>query len=268
MSTTKRIQNIDIMRELGGKYRRFGLNGIPPEDFRYHERAMINESGGDNNSKSKSSSAAGLFGITEPTWENLVRKNPELKIDGRLDAKQNITGHFDLSYENKEKLTKGLGKTPDYAQWYSGHFLGAGGGGAKLGTKGVGAIDVIQEAEIRPNTPIKGFLSQDKIDANKDVKLKLKNGNSLKFEDFAVGDLMNLFYAKMGMEPKYQTNSVGSYSKDKNGIPESMGNLVMVAIAVVVAVVAFVASGIGDMFSGDDPKPGHIPSKPRGNFRA
>lgn len=270
MVTSKKMQNIDIMRELGKKYKRFGLNGIPSEDLIYHERTMMSESDGDQTShvKPKVGTSGGLYGITEPTWKDLVSKNPELKIDGRFDVKQHITGHFDLSYENKEKLIKAFGEAPDLGSWYSAHFLGAGGVGAKVGTKGIGAIDVIKEAKIRPNTPIKGFLSQDKIDANKDVKLKLDNGNYLNFEDFAVGDFLNLCYSKMGMKPKYPTNSVGSYSKDKHGIPESMGNLVMVAIVAAVAIVAFVASGIGDMFSSDDKSPSPTPSRPRVRSRA
>lgn len=257
--------SIDFMRQLGASYKRYGLNGIPANELDgYHKPSMMLESSGNhrNHVPANTGTAAGWFGITAPTWETLLKQNKSLKPDGRLIPEQHVIAHFDLSYSNREKLIAAFGKTPDFAQWRAAHMLGAGGIGAKPGTAGIGAIEVIKEAEERPNTPIKGFLSNDKIEKNKNVKLKLKNGNDLYFPDFAVGDLMNLFYSQMKMPEKYQTNSVGSYKRDKSGLPEFSGKMVMMAGAI--GLLALAVYEIGSwIFGGDDAEAKTPPPTPR-----
>ena len=243
--------------------RKTGLEkGLSDERINFLERIMGSESSGDNAAKNPNSTAVGLFQFIEETWNRLVSKHPdELTKDGRKDPKQQRIAAIYFTQDNEEILTKALGRKPDDGELYLAHFLGTGG---KNGEKG--AIDIIREAEKNSSKPIKGFLPDIVLDKNKDVYLPLENGKKLFIKDFSVADLHNWSAGKMGIPAKYETGI--NVRKDKNGIFDSQGNLVMVAIAVAVAVVAFVASGIGDIFSGDDPKPGSIPSKPRGHSRA
>ncbi len=259
-----RRENIALLHEIGRE------KDLSEDRIAYLEKVMNKESSGDTFAKPNGrSSATGLFQFTDETWERLVKKHPkDLKMDGRNDPRQQIIAAIYFTDENEKALTPVIGRTPNHGDLYISHFSGKGGGNSG------GAIDFFLAAKEDINKPIKGIMSDKAIKANsykndkdKGVRITL-NEKFLPIEDFAVGDLINWAYAKMGMQPPHKTASESKYRKDEKGIPDAQGNWVMVAVAVAVMAIAAVVTGIGSFFSDDSPSPGNIPHKPRPHSRA
>lgn len=238
---------------------------VSPEGIDVLKNIMLNESAADPAKPNPKSSALGLFQFTKGTWDALVSKYPELESkpgdDGRLDVDKHIIGAIYFTRDNEKKLTQSLGRKPDAGEIYLAHFLGAGGNG-----DGYGAIEVIKSAEENHKKPITKILSEKVLSSNKGVYLPLKNGDKVYIKDFYAGDMINWANGKMGVQKKYDTEI--DFREKRKGILDSQGSLVMVAIAMAVAVVAFVASEISDIFSGDDKSPPPTPSRPRARSRA
>ena len=89
------------------------------------------ESSGDPNAQSKTSSASGLFQITDDTWKGLIDKYGDqegvrLQDRGNPEAEKKM---FDrLTEENKQSFMRGFKREPDNTELYAMHFLGAGAG--------------------------------------------------------------------------------------------------------------------------------------------
>jgi hypothetical protein len=235
--------------------------GLSDEAVAVLERIMHVESSDNIFAANKRSSAKGLFQVIDETWNKYVAKHPdELSLEGRSDSKQQMIFATYFIKDN-EKALKEAGIPATTTNLYLTHFLGAGGGN---GTKG--AIDVIKEAEKSPNTPIKGFLPDKVINANSEVWMTMDGRKGLAFEEFAVGDLANWANGKMketDQSKYYKTASEPHYKKDKFGVPESMGSLVMVAIAAAVVLAVALVDEISGMFSGGDDGVRPPPNTPR-----
>lgn len=105
-----------------------------PQMSSYYDAVSQSESGGDPNAKNPNSSAAGLFGFTDPTWSDLVASNPNagLTPDGKMDPAQQQIAMRLLTIGNAKALrSAGLPVTP--SNLYSAHFLGAHGAVKVLG---------------------------------------------------------------------------------------------------------------------------------------
>lgn len=79
--------------------------------------------------KAKTSSATGLFQITQGTWNALVRKyGKQLGVGyaDRDDPRANSLMGMVLTKENRANLRGGLGREPTDGEVYAAHFMGAG----------------------------------------------------------------------------------------------------------------------------------------------
>lgn len=244
--------NVNLLNRIASE------KGLGADAIAFLKRIMLVESSGNTYAKNGNSSAKGLFQFIDGTWERYVEKHHrELTKDGRYDPKQQIIAVVSFTQDNEKALTDALGRKPDSGELYLAHFLGKGGGTKHNSQKG--AIDVILEAQANPNRLIKGFLPDDVLEQNKGVSLPLKDKSQLRFENFSVADTVNWANGKMGLPAKYNTPTADNYVKDKNNVPESKGDMVMIILAVVAAVAA--VAGISDMFSGNGLS---SPSTPRG----
>lgn len=104
----------------------------------YFQRLAMAESGGNPNAKAKTSSASGLYQITNDTWRNLVRKHGKkhgITIGMKNDAEaQNIMVRY-LTAENSNALANFLKRKPTDGELYLAHFAGAAGAKRLLKTK-------------------------------------------------------------------------------------------------------------------------------------
>jgi len=129
---------------------------------------MRRESGGDSQAKAKTSSAAGLFQITNPTAKGLIARNPQWGIEyqdvphfaATLSPEQQQTLGLGLSKEHVRGLAdKGFEPTPQNvsANW----FLGGAGGPALL-----------KAMQADPSMPATSVAGQDQIRANQTMFFK------------------------------------------------------------------------------------------------
>lgn len=232
--------------------------GLDSDGVAVLTKIMHVESGGDLYAMNEKSSARGLYQCINDTWEDYVKKHPrELTMDGRHDAMQQTIFAVYFTQDNQKALAKAFdNKKPTHGEIYLAHFLGA-----------QGAILVLNEAKRNPDRPIKGFLPQLVLDSNSKVFFKMDGLKGLDFKEFSVGDLANWAGAKMGETPKYQTNSVPHYKKNKLGIPEPVGNLTMVAALMAVAYLFIkgITNVVGSIFGSDDAEAKTPPPPPRRN---
>lgn len=123
---------------------------------------MRRESGGDSQAKAKTSSAAGMYQITNPTAKGLIARNPQWGIEyqdvphfaATLSPEQQQTLGLGLSKEHIRTLAnQGFEPTPQNvsANW----FLGGGGGPAFL-----------KAMQTDPSMPATSAAGQDQIRAN------------------------------------------------------------------------------------------------------
>ena len=123
---------------------------------------MRRESGGDSQAKAKTSSAAGMYQITNPTAKGLIARNPQWGIEyqdvphfaATLSPEQQQTLGLGLSKEHVRTLAnQGFEPTPQNvsANW----FLGGGGGPAFL-----------KAMQTDPSMPATSAAGQDQIRAN------------------------------------------------------------------------------------------------------
>lgn len=118
------------------------------------------ESGGDPNAKAKTSTASGLFQITDPTWESLVNRygaqeGVSREDRGNLEAEEKMLDR--LVQENTQSFQKSFKRKPNNTELYAMHFLGVGNGKriVKLKDKSpnLKASDVFKAAS-KTNRPI------------------------------------------------------------------------------------------------------------------
>jgi hypothetical protein len=241
-----REESLAIVRTEAGK------RGLSAEASAVLERIMMVESNGDASVKADGSRALGLFQVIPDTWNEWAEKLGLDKTnskngDGRLDPVQQAKFGIAFTQSNESKLTVALDRKPSSGEIYLAHFLGVGGG------KVNGAIDVIKEAEKNPNTPIKGFLSDEVLAANHKIRLKLKDGKELAFKDFTVADLGNWAEGKMDHKLRYNTERSNDYKTKGDSIPEAIGDMVMTIIKGAISLVTSMVQGLGNLLSPSTP---------------
>ena len=120
----------------------------------YVQRVAQIESGGNRLALNRASSAAGLFQFTQPTWEALRRRHPELRLTsaGRLDADQATRAMIAFTLDNASFLRSRTGREPTLADLYLAHFLGP-----------LGAMDLLLAA---PDSPAGRALGKAAVRAN------------------------------------------------------------------------------------------------------
>lgn len=109
-------------------------------DFRYLLAEARLESGLDPEARAATSSATGLYQFTDATWRSALDKyGAGLGLPGgaagmalRLDPSASALMAGRLAGENHAALSATLGRAPDAAELYLGHFLGADGAGRFL----------------------------------------------------------------------------------------------------------------------------------------
>lgn len=122
----------------------------------YLERLKMAESSGRAEAKAATSSAAGHHQFIEKTWKELTArhgKNYTLEDRFNPEKSREIAGLY--TEENRQALTKSLGREPTDTQLYAAHFLGT--TGAKkflLASPKKLARDVVDKAQVRANKNI------------------------------------------------------------------------------------------------------------------
>ena len=114
-----------------------GATGV---DFRYLLAEARLESGLDPKARAGTSSATGLYQFTDATWRSALGKyGAALGLPGgaagmalRTDPEASALLAGRLAGENNAALSATLGRTPDAAELYLAHFLGADGAGKFL----------------------------------------------------------------------------------------------------------------------------------------
>lgn len=92
----------------------------------YIERVAMIESSNNPNARAKTSTATGLFQITDATWASLRQQAPDLRLtaDGRTDRAQ-ATRAFVWLTEQSDRIFAGrIGRNPTNPERYLCHFLG------------------------------------------------------------------------------------------------------------------------------------------------
>lgn len=96
-------------------------------DYAYMLGTAATESSFDPNARANGSSAAGLYQITRPTWNRLVRKYGKqdgVSEEDRLDPYANAKMAGRLANENAEEFERITGQPPSRTDLYMAHFLG------------------------------------------------------------------------------------------------------------------------------------------------
>jgi hypothetical protein len=125
----------------------------------YMDTVKAQESGGDPNAQSQTSSAAGPYQFTQGTWDGLSKNNPQLGLtpEGRTDPAQADKAMQAFTTQNMGALKNaGIDATPQ--NLYMTHFLGSQGGPA-----------FIQGMQQNPNAPATSLVSPDAAKANQSV---------------------------------------------------------------------------------------------------
>lgn len=142
---------------------------IDPE---YYKTLAMVESSNNPNAKASTSSATGLYQFTEGTWTGLTKQlGLDYTLDDRKDPEKSRKVVEAFTKQNRNYLTRQLGKEPNQAELYLSHFLGMG-GSSKLLTK-------LQE---NPNATVDTVATPNQIQANRSVFLN-KDGTLKKTKD-------------------------------------------------------------------------------------
>lgn len=92
------------------------------------QKIAMAESGGNPDAKAKTSSASGLFQITDKTWAGLVKKYGKdfgIKYAQKNDPEAQRIMAGQLLQENKAALSRNLKREPTTGELYIAHFMGA-----------------------------------------------------------------------------------------------------------------------------------------------
>jgi hypothetical protein len=125
----------------------------------YVSRTMARESGGNARAKNPNSSATGLFQFTRGTWENYMRKYPELGLtkDGIYDPAQQQRAMQAYTNDTRNAY-KQLGIQPTDQNLYAGHFLGQ-----------AGAVRFLTNTAKNPMAPAYSFVDDASVKANRSI---------------------------------------------------------------------------------------------------
>jgi hypothetical protein len=96
------------------------------------------ESGNNPSARSKTSSASGLYQFTDGTWNQLSKKHGIKADKNDPEAQRHMAGL--LLNENKESLSRTIGRAPTQGELYAAHFLGADGASKLIKAKGSGEV--------------------------------------------------------------------------------------------------------------------------------
>lgn len=127
-----------------------------PQKPDYLERLKLAESGGQAEAKAKTSSATGHHQFIEKTWQSLNTKY-ELgyTLDDRKDPEKSRKVAELYTNENRQALTKVLGREPTDTQLYAAHFLGTTGAKKFVSAKPFElATKVVDRDQVRANKAI------------------------------------------------------------------------------------------------------------------
>lgn len=127
-----------------------------PQKPDYLERLKLAESGGQAEAKAKTSSATGHHQFIEKTWQSLNTKY-ELgyTLDDRKDPEKSRKVAELYTNENRQALTKVLGREPTDTQLYAAHFLGTTGAKKFVSAKPFElATKVVDRDQVRANKSI------------------------------------------------------------------------------------------------------------------
>lgn len=153
----------------------------------YYSRLKNTESGGYDRAKNPRSSAFGPYQFTEGTWENLIKRHPELglsKQDRFKPAAQEVG--IRAFTEDNAKLLEAAGYPATNVNLYMMHFLGEGGGPRFLNA-------VLKH----PSGDARSFVSSEAVKANPGI---FKSGRT-------VQDVYAIFGKKMGGDTSYDKGS-------------------------------------------------------------
>lgn len=141
-----------------------GVAGAAGQGFKappgYYSRTAGAESSGNPTAQNPVSSARGLFQFTTPTWNNTIKRHPELGVDpikdrDNPDAQRKVMDAFTA---DNAGLLEARGISPTAANLRSQHFLGASGG-----------VRFIQGYQSDPNAPATKYAAPDQVSANPTV---------------------------------------------------------------------------------------------------
>ena len=110
---------------------RSDLQGTQSPENDFTSQVIEAESGGDPEAKSRTSSASGLFQMTDSTWESLVSKygaQEGVTKDDRGDPESERKMFDRLTDENRQSFRNSFKRDPNNTELYAMHFLGAGSG--------------------------------------------------------------------------------------------------------------------------------------------
>ena len=141
------------------------INEDPIEDNYYTRLAKI-ESGNNPKARAKTSSAAGLYQFTKPTWQGLTQQlGLNYSLDDRFDPVKSRKVVEEFTRKNKNYLVRKLGRKPNDAELYLAHFSGMGRAG-----------EMLQVLQKNPNASVKDVFKSNQINANKSIFLN-KDGS-------------------------------------------------------------------------------------------
>lgn len=180
------VTTLDMLNQIAPQ------KGVSDAVRNYLVKVMGAESGGKADARSSTSSAHGLFQITDSTWATQVRKHPgELTMSGRNDPRQQMIAGIYLTNDNAAALQR-AGHEVNDGNLYLAHFLGAGGA-----NKILSADPSAKLADIMPGI----------IGPNKGIRLEYTDRNGQQrqksFADFTVGDVRAWTTKKMGGRIRY-----------------------------------------------------------------
>ncbi len=176
------VSNVDILNQV------VASKGVDPVMADFLRHTMSAESGCNNNARSSSSSACGLFQFLDGTWETMVRRHPnELTAGGRSDPRQQCIAGVYYAQENAASL-RSHNHEVTAGNLYLCHFLGSGGANTVLSAD--------------PNAPISRYVGAAGMRSNASIVLHYTGADGRDhvkhFADFTVGDLRAWSDKKMG----------------------------------------------------------------------
>lgn len=152
------------------------------------------ESNFNPNAKAPTSTATGLFQITNGTWNALTSRYGQqhgiTRNTSRYNANANAMMAAALTAENANALSR-AGITPNAANLYGAHFMGA-----PIAVKALSAP---------PNTPVSRVLTAEQIDANRSILSGKTIGQVQSYFANRLGSFQN---AALKANPNYSVNAV------------------------------------------------------------